>query len=132
MLYSTQAMAGTRGKRRAIPRLSPSAMSAICCTAKAGSHEFKVEKMAPAMAVPVREMVAGFEEVRDLGRFWTEMREMGLLGVGLEGSAEVMHLALSMAMVVDRVAAIGGGDVKDWSFLESRNWSDGRKWAYRK
>ncbi|KAI3753173.1 hypothetical protein L2E82_25219 [Cichorium intybus] len=67
LLSLEAAIAGTRGKRRAILRLSPSAMLAICYTAKVGSHEFKEEKIAPAMAVPVREMVAGFEVVRDLG-----------------------------------------------------------------
>lgn len=51
MLKSTQAMAGTRGSKRARPRLSPSAITAICWAAKAGSDELKVEKIAPAMAV---------------------------------------------------------------------------------
>ena len=100
MLYSTQAMAGTRGNRSAIPRLSPSAMSAICWAAKAASAELKAEKNAPATAVPVRVMVV---VVGDLGRF----KEVGLMR-GFEGLLEVMHLALSMAMVVERVAAIGG------------------------
>ena len=31
-------------------------MSAICCAAKALSHELRVEKMVPAIAVPVREL----------------------------------------------------------------------------
>lgn len=108
MLYNTQAMAGTSGNKSAIPRLSPSAMSAICCAAKAGSHELKVEKIAPAMAVPAMEMVAvaGFEVVRDLGRFWTARMEICLVGIGFKG---LMHLALSIAMVVESVAAIGGG-----------------------
>ncbi|KAA8529680.1 hypothetical protein F0562_034220 [Nyssa sinensis] len=62
MLKSTQAMAGIMGNKRARPRLSPSAISAICCAAKAGSQELKVEKMAPAMAVPASEVVSdGFE-----------------------------------------------------------------------
>ncbi|MFS7943915.1 hypothetical protein Hanom_Chr06g00505861 [Helianthus anomalus] len=104
MLYNTHAMAGTSGNKSAIPRLSPSAISAICCAAKAGSHALNVEKTAPAMAVPVREMLVGFDKVRDFGRFWRERREMGLLGSGFEGL-----LVLSMAMVVDSVAAIGGG-----------------------
>ncbi|MFS8030693.1 hypothetical protein Hanom_Chr17g01537071 [Helianthus anomalus] len=90
-------MAGTRGRRRAMPRLSPSAMSASCWAAKAASEELRVAKMAPAMVVPVKERVVGCFEVVRVGR------EMGL--VSLE---DVMHLALSMAMVVDRVAAIGG------------------------
>ncbi|KAJ0432064.1 hypothetical protein HanIR_Chr17g0855201 [Helianthus annuus] len=93
-------MAGTRGRRRAMPRLSPSAMSASCWAAKAASEELRVAKMAPAMVVPVKERVVGCFEVV---RVWMVGREMGL--VSLE---DVMHLALSMAMVVDRVAAIGG------------------------
>ncbi|KAJ6719691.1 hypothetical protein OIU79_007351 [Salix purpurea] len=65
MLKRTQAMAGMSGSSRAIPRLSPSAISAICCAAKAGSHELKVVKIAPAMAVPVRTVLsAGFEMAR--------------------------------------------------------------------
>ncbi|KAL6983897.1 hypothetical protein U1Q18_017267 [Sarracenia purpurea var. burkii] len=32
------------GSKRASPRLSPSAMSAICCVAKQASHELKAEK----------------------------------------------------------------------------------------
>lgn len=97
-------MAGTRGNRSAIPRLSPpSAISASCWAAKAGSDRDKVEKIAPAMAVPVRGIVMGFDEVvRGLG----VMREMGFVGRGLDGLLEVMDLVLSMAMVVDSVAAI--------------------------
>lgn len=118
MLYNTQAMAGTSGNKRAIPRLSPSAMSAICCAAKAGSHELKVEKIAPAMAVPAMEMVAvaGFEVVRDLGRFWTARMEICLVGIGFKG---LMHLTLSIAMVVDSVAAIGGGGGGWWLLVVS-------------
>lgn len=73
MLKRTQAMAGIMGSNSAMPRLSPSAISAICWAAKAASQELKVEKMAPAMAVPVREddrlrFSTGFEEVRPFGR----------------------------------------------------------------
>lgn len=95
-------MAGTRGSKSAIPRLSPSAISASCWAAKAGSDELKVEKIAPAMAVPVREMVVGFD--RDFGRCLMEMREMGFVGLVL-----VMLLVLSNAMVVESVAAIDDG-----------------------
>lgn len=90
-------MAGTKGNKSASPRLSPSAISAICCTAKAGSQVPRVEKIAPAMAVPEMERVAGFDAVR---------RVIGLFGVGFVSFGVVMHLALSMAMVVDSVAAI--------------------------
>lgn len=72
MLNKTQAIAGTIGSNRARPRLSlPSAITAICCTAMAGSHELKVEKTAPAMAVPVSdtELCDGFEVARPFGRF---------------------------------------------------------------
>ncbi len=67
-------MAGMSGSKSARPRLSPSAISAICWAAKAASQELKVEKIAPAMAVPVREVdklgfSTGFEEVRPFGRF---------------------------------------------------------------
>ena len=66
-------MAGIMGSNSAMPRLSPSAISAICWAAKAASQELNVEKMAPAMAVPVREVgrfrfSTGFEEVRPFGR----------------------------------------------------------------
>ena len=107
-------MAGIMGSNRASPRLSPSAISAICCAAKAGSPELKVEKIAPAMAVPASEegrfdLSAGFEMVRPLGRFCMERREMGFaVGfVGLIILVELMlrHFALSMA-IVDTLAAI--------------------------
>lgn len=72
MLNKTQAIAGIIGNSRARPRLSlPSAMTAICCTAMAGSHELKAEKTAPAMAVPESDagLCDGFEVVRPFGRF---------------------------------------------------------------
>ena len=75
MLKSTQAMAGIRGSNSARPRLSPSAISAICWAAKAASQELRVEKMAPAMAVLVRELDRlGFsmgldDKVSPFGRF---------------------------------------------------------------
>lgn len=82
-----------------------------------------MEKIAPAMAVPATEMVAGFEVVRDLGRFWTARIEICLLGIGFKG---LMHLALSIAMVVDRVAAIGGGGGcgGDWWLLKMKFFGD--------
>nr|GME18799.1 hypothetical protein CTI12_AA556770 [Ipomoea batatas] len=112
MLKSTQAMAGMMGSKSASPRLSPSAaISAICWAAKAGSDTLRVEKIAPARAVPVRA-----DETTDLyvlqaesplGRFFMERSEM--MGFGLTGLmdalAVVKLLALSMA-VVAMVAAI--------------------------
>jgi len=103
-------MAGMSGSKSAIPRLSPSAISAICCAAKAGSHELKVVKIAPAIAVPVRTVLsAGFEMVRPFGRFSIERRETGFVD-GLGGLIFLMelmlkHLALSIAIVA-MVAAI--------------------------
>lgn len=63
-------MAALIGNRRARPLLSPSAMSAICCAAKAASEELRVEKIAPAIAAaaPGVEM-DGLEMERPLGRF---------------------------------------------------------------
>lgn len=113
MLKRTQAIAGIMGSNRASPRLSPSAISAICCAAKAGSHELKVEKIAPAMALPASEdgrfeLLAGFEMVRPLGRFCMERREKGF-GVGFVGLlilVELMlrHFALSIAIVATLAA----------------------------
>lgn len=70
--------------------------------------------MAPAMAVPAREVDKfwfsdDFRVVRPFGRFWMERREMGF-AVGLErlrflGELMLKHLALSMAIVA-MVAAI--------------------------
>lgn len=54
MLKRTQRMAGMMGSSSASPRLSPSAMSAICCRARAVSQQAKEEKMAPAKVVPRR------------------------------------------------------------------------------
>ncbi|PWA41070.1 hypothetical protein CTI12_AA556770 [Artemisia annua] len=114
-------MAGTKGNKSAIPRLSPSAISAICWAAKAGSHELKVENIAPAIAVPVKVILACAEVVSDLGSVWRVRREMGLFGSGFDGLLDVMHLALSMAIVVDSVAAIVicDGD-EDWNFFWSQ------------
>lgn len=103
-------MAGMMGSSSARPRLSPSAISAICCAAKAGSQELKVEKMAPAIAVPASDGV-----VRPFGRFCMERREVGnFVGVvfgrmAVLGELLLMlkHLALSMAIVA-MVAAIVG------------------------
>ena len=115
MLNRTHAMAGIRGSKRAIPRLSPSAaISAICWAAKAGSDELRAEKTAPAMAVLERkvdklECPLDFDEISPFGRFWRERREMGLgisFGV-LWFLVELMlvHLTLSTAIVA-MVAAI--------------------------
>eukprot|EP00928_Gymnodinium_smaydae_P016967 TRINITY_DN16446_c0_g1_i1.p2 TRINITY_DN16446_c0_g1~~TRINITY_DN16446_c0_g1_i1.p2 ORF type:complete len:112 (+),score=14.80 TRINITY_DN16446_c0_g1_i1:343-678(+) len=104
------------GSRSASPRLSPSAISAICCAAKAASQELKVEKIVPAMAVPVSEVnddkfkvSNGFETVRPLGRFWKERTETGFMvafvGLSLLGGLMLEHLALRIAIVV-MVAAI--------------------------
>lgn len=108
-------MAGMMGRRSAKPRLSSAAISAICWAAKAASHELKVEKIAPASAVPVSgfdkiESCEVFDVVRPLGRFCTERREMGFAGFGelkTLGELEVLkQLALSTAIVVAMVAAI--------------------------
>lgn len=114
MLNNTQTMAGTIGNNSASPRLSPSAISAICCAAKAASHELKVEKIAPAMVVPASAAVfsAGLEMVRPFGRFCMEKREVGLV-VGLLWLMSLVvvmlkHLALRTAIVAI-VAAIDGG-----------------------
>ena len=74
MLNSTHAMAGIIGIKSANPRLSPSAISAICWAAKAASQLLRVENKAPAIAVPAIELdmafsVAGFLEARPFGRF---------------------------------------------------------------
>lgn len=64
-------------------------MSAICWAAKAASPELNVEKIAPAMAVPAREVLIG--------------REMGVVGFEFEGMMGVLlrekHLGLRIAMV---------------------------------
>ncbi|CAK8578728.1 unnamed protein product [Lathyrus sativus] len=84
MLNRTQAMAGIIGNRSAKPRLSDdaSAMSAICCTAKAGLQAPRVENIAPASAVPAMEVdslvfsvvVVSFER-----RFLRERSEVGFV-----------------------------------------------------
>ncbi len=68
-------MAGIMGNKSARPRLSPSAISAICCAAKAASQLPRDEKMAPAIAVPAMGMEVDmlvfsgtFVEVRPFGR----------------------------------------------------------------
>lgn len=114
-------MAGIMGRRRARPRLSPSAISAICCTAKAESQLLRDVKMAPAKADPNNEdeftWSRDLEGVRPLGRFWSESREIGFM-VGLEGMTwfgEFMlkHLRSSMAIVdivaMDVVGCMGFG-----------------------
>lgn len=68
MLNRTQAIAGIIGNNSANPRLSPSAISAICCAAKAALQFPRVEKIAPASAVPAIEVESlvlsvGFVEV---------------------------------------------------------------------
>ncbi|KAL6969341.1 hypothetical protein U1Q18_029057 [Sarracenia purpurea var. burkii] len=131
MLNSTHAIAGMIGSKRASPRLSPSAMSAICCAAKAASHELKAEKMAPATAVPAAsegggvEFSNGFEvvRVRPFGRFWREKRVMGFdggleIGLGVLGELVVMHLGLRMA-IDDIVAAILSIGFMIWSSSSS-------------
>lgn len=109
MLNRTQATAGMSGSKRATPRLSPSARSAICWAAKAASPELSVEKIAPAMAVPAREDLSG------IGRLG---REMSL--VGFEGRSGILlgvkHLALRIAMVAI-VAAIEG-KLKNWCVMD--------------
>lgn len=115
MLNSTQAMAGMIGSNSANPRLSPSAISAICCAAKAASHELRVEKIAPAMAVPAAsdDESVGFDEtVRPFGRFCMESGEVGFVAPGLMlllGELMLKHLALSTA-VVAIAAAIDADD----------------------
>lgn len=107
-------MAGIRGSRRAKPRLSSAAISAICWAAKAGSDELKVEKTAPAMAVLERKVdrlgfSLAFDEISPVGRFWRERSEMGLgIGFGVLGflvELMLVHLTLSTAIVA-MVAAI--------------------------
>lgn len=103
-------MAGIMGSKSAKPRLSPSAaISAICWAAKAGSHELKVEKMAPAIAVLARAvLLVGFEIVKPLGRSCMERREMGFVDglFWLMFLVELMlkHLAFNIAIVAIAVA----------------------------
>ena len=103
-------MAGIIGNNSARPRLSPSAISAICCAAKAGSQLPRVEKMAPAIAVPTMEVdsfvfsVEFVEAVRPVGRFWRERREVAfevvnLVGLGSLGDPVFKHFALIMTIV---------------------------------
>jgi len=111
-------MAGMMGIRRAMPRLSPSAMSAICCAAKAASVELRVEKIAPAIAaaVPGLEMWGGLEIDKPLGRLWRERRESGFTPDCFKGlfGGELMpkHLALRMAM--EAIVAIGDCCLLGW------------------
>lgn len=94
MLNRTHPRAGTMGSKRASPRLSPWAISAICWAAKAGSTEPSVEKMAPAMAAPAR--VDGPElGLAILGVAWPlgrGKREMGFAGLGDSHSLAFFHL----------------------------------------
>ncbi|KAL6958852.1 hypothetical protein U1Q18_040197 [Sarracenia purpurea var. burkii] len=84
--------------KRASPRLSFSAMSAICCAPKQASHELKAEKIALATTVLMTSEGGGvvffddFEmvRVRPFGRFWREKREMGFDG-GLEIGLGVLY-----------------------------------------
>lgn len=104
-------MAGIMGNRMAVPRLSPSAIWAICWAAKAGSQELRVEKIAPAMAVPARDDDDDDDDdVRDLGRFLRERREMGsFVEMGLLEEREGLLRDLGvliMAIVAMVVAAI--------------------------
>ncbi|WVZ09030.1 hypothetical protein V8G54_022376 [Vigna mungo] len=108
MLNSTHAKAGTTGSNSASPRLSPSAIWAICDAAKAASQYPRVEKTAPAIAVPamedvVADKVALTVEVRPFGRLRWEKRER----VGFEGGSWSFRLLVfTMAMVAAMVAAI--------------------------
>ncbi|WVZ26198.1 hypothetical protein V8G54_004742 [Vigna mungo] len=104
MLNSTHPMAGIMGSSRARPRLSPSAMSAICCAANAASQVPRAVNMAPATAVGTERLLVSGEAIRPLGR---ERRE-GFEGVSLVGNfgdVGLRHLALIMA-IADIVAAI--------------------------
>ena len=108
-------MAGMMGRRRARPRLSPSAISATCWAAMAGLHELNVEKTAPARAVERLGLCGGgFEVVRAFGRVSIERRVVGFVvgGGSLGGLVVVVKLGLSMAIVVAMVVAIGV-----WVFL---------------
>ena len=107
------------GIRRAMPRLSPSAMSAICCTAKAASAELREEKIAAAMAEEVREgrAVCGREAKAKLfGRFWME-RKVGeglvvVAIVSLGGATVDLAPIIIVAAAVTTVAAMEkGGEV---------------------
>lgn len=108
-------MAGMMGSSSASPRLSPSAMSAICCRARAVSQQAKEEKIAPAKVVPRRTAgselcwVVAAEVARPFGSFCREWREMGFFngfgGLSIDGVLVAKHLALSTAMV-GMVAAI--------------------------
>lgn len=60
-------MAGINGNSSASPRLSPSAISAICDAAKAASQFASEENIAPAMAVPAVEVET--LEVIPFGKF---------------------------------------------------------------
>lgn len=144
MLNSTQAIAGMIGSNKASPRLSllPSAaISAICCVARAGSHELRVAKMAPARAVPARVMdwSDSFEEarVRPFGSFWMQRKDMGFAGAGLEGLRVLgelvwaKHFALSMAIVAT-VAAIVCEGCEERGRKEREEWIQGLGWDWKK
>lgn len=113
MLYNTHPIAGIMGSKRASPRLSSAAISAICWAAKAGSTEPKVANMAPAIAGAViigLGLVGSLEDPSPLGRFWIGKSEMGFV-VGFDDVMVVLlvlrvkHFALSTAIAAI-VAAI--------------------------
>lgn len=115
MLNRTQAMAGIIGNRSAKPRLSDdaSAMSAICCAAKAGSQAPRVENIAPASAVPAMEddsLVFSVEGVAFGRRFLRERSEVGFVMsfVGLWNFEEFVVLKhfvfiMVIAIMVDAI-----------------------------
>lgn len=106
-------MAGINGNKSAKPRLSddPSAISAICCAAKAGLQVESVENIAPAIEVDsLMFSVVGIFFGR---RFLREMREVGFVMslVGLWNFGElvvfkdfelIMVIAAMMVDAIDR------------------------------
>lgn len=108
MLYSTQSSAGTNGIKSASPRLSPSAKSASCCAAKAGSAAEREEKIRPAVRAAV---VRGGDGLvaRPLGEVATGRKEnigfVGLMSTFLVQKYRVLRI---VAIDVAMVAAIDG------------------------
>jgi hypothetical protein len=108
-------MAGINGNKSAKPRLSddPSAISAICCAAKAASQVESVENIAPASAVPAMEVDSLMFPVVAIPfgrRFLREMREVGfvmsLFGLWNFGELVVFkdfELIMVIAMMVDAI-----------------------------
>lgn len=82
MLYSTHSIAGMMGSRSARARLSPSAISAICCALKAGPQEIKVETMVLVIKVEHLELIGDLKGVKLLGMSLRVRREIGFV-VGL-------------------------------------------------